>query len=450
VGLFSTAFAAATATPEGQMGVFMVVDITFPYYGLVRWTEETPASGTYRAGGRLIEGVGAVSQSLSQRPSDLGLQTVSFKVADTDFAVSKMLAGRYNCRRSPVTIRWGHPAVAETDWFASFTGILDDWSAASSAVTINATTDDRPLQGFVERRQVLKGWAPYCPADVLGTYVPVVLGSHDANGLTVGGQIPLVPYAIDSGLGWYKYVVSLGCCKAVNRVYKGSTLLTVTTNYTVQQESLGGMWLTTVYLVGGTTATATDVITADVDGLTDTNLTTGAVITNPADLLSFAIVSLIYNNWDGVTQYDETDAPIDATSFSAAGSYFSTFKGEGAYRLGGTKEQQTGLALVNSWLKSHLMVRARWSNAGTIGLKVIDHRWSPYSYDYLVRSNDVNGAFGFGTSASDIISKVAVEYLYGDAPGKYWQRLETQDLARWEVEKVSQSYSLAWSSSRFQ
>jgi hypothetical protein len=97
------------------------------------------------------------------------------------------------------------------------------------------------------------------------------------------------------------------------------------------------------------------------------------------------------------------------------------------------------------------MIRARWGTDGKIGLRVIDHRWSPYAADYSFdgMTGDIDRGYSFATGAGDIISKVSVEYMYGEAAGKYWQTLEVQDLARWEIEKVTQSIPLSWSAARF-
>jgi len=188
----------------------------------------------------------------------------------------------------------------------------------------------------------------------------------------------------------------------------------------------------------------------DVEGITDTGATSGAVIAAPTEQLKWLLNNVIYSDWNGGA-YSTTAAPVDSTSFSATGSYCSTFKYEGSQKIGGTADQVTGISLVNGWLKSHPMIRARWGNDGKLGLRVIDHRWTPYTYEYLIDgvTNDVDRGFAFTTSASDIVSKVSVEYLYGEAAGKFWQKLEVQDLARWNVEKVTQSFPLSWSASRF-
>lgn len=445
MGLFSAAFKAATATKAGAESIFTVVDIAFPAGagGTLRLTADAPGYGSRLAQGRL-PAVEQVASRISPRVSDFGKQVVRITLADTDQAVAKILTGRYDCRRSSVKVMWGHPSVAESDWYTDFTGILDDWSFNGKQTQLSATTDDRVLQGYIPRRQILKGWAPNAPATELGKYVPIVLGIHDSQGLALG-MLPAIPYSISATTG-YRYVVSLGQCKSVPRVYKNGTLQTVTTHYTITYPSLGGLVLTSIDFVGATVAT--DRIQCDVEGLTDTGLSSGNVMTAPTDLLKWMLNNLVYGDWNGGTYL--TGAPIDAELFARTASYQAAFRGESSKYLGGTTEQTTGQALFNEWLRSHLMIRGRWSNLGKIGVFPLDHRWAPYSADLQVNEEDTLETLSLENSAEAIASKLSLEYLYGQADGKFWQALELQDLARWQIERVTESFAFAWSASRFQ
>lgn len=446
--LFPTAFRAAlTADPQAQL--FTVVDVAFPAGagGTLRFTEDAPAAGAFSAQGRIVAGgLDTLRTSVPQRPGGIGLTTMSISLADTDKAISRILYGRYDCRRSVVTVRWGLAALAGADWWTADILILDDWRVVAGTVELHCTTDDVALQGYAPKRQILKGTFPGAPQASLQLYCPVVLGIHDANGLTVEGQIPAIPVSIDAALG-YEYMVSLGTLKAVDRVYQNGTLKTLTTHYTVGQRSLGGLTYTYVRFVGATAAT--DVITCDVQGLTDTGATAGSVILAPAEQLKWALHNLIYGDWAGGTYL--TGAPIDSAAFALTAAYQSMFRAEGAKYLGGGTKPTTGMEIVDGWMPSHLMIRARWAS-GLFGILPIDHRYAPYAAAVIANAlnDDVERSLDVARSASGICSKVSVEYLYGEQAGKFWSALEVQDLARWQTEKVTDAFSLDWSARRFQ
>lgn len=456
MGLFSPAFEAALAASPAPTP-FTVVDVTFPAGagGLLRFTDEATAYGTRLASSRLPGGaIDSVQISVGQRPSDLALQSFTLTFLDTDALLRKKLTGRYDCRRSPIRVMWGLPGVAETDWFTHAVGVLDDWSSSGIQVTLSGTSDDRQLQGFVPRRQILKGWAPNAPQEVLSYYCPIVLGAHNAQALDNKGMVSCVPISISAATG-YEYVVSLGIMKSVPRVYKGTTLQTLTTHYTIQTRNLGGLKMTTIRFVSATTAD--DVITCDVEGLTDTNTTAGTLLTSSIDLLKWFLNNLIYSDWNG-DAYSTTAAPLDLATLSITASYCSTFRYEVAFRFGGSRDQQPGIDFLNRWLRSHLMLRMRWSNDGKIGVVPIDHRWTPYAAAFAYTGGSAPGrhaaedfpdGFRYQLAAAGICSKVSLEYLYGEAAGKFWQTLEVQDLARWATEKVTEKFQLDWSSSRF-
>jgi hypothetical protein len=264
-------------------------------------------------------------------------------------------------------------------------------------------------------------------------------------------MIPLIPYCIDHTMGYW-YVVSLGVVKAVSRVFRGTTALSVGTganNYTVYTVALGGLLLTVIRIFSPSLAlTDADYITADVEGLTSVYSGTGSLITNPVEQLKWMLHNLIYSDWNG-GPYSTTAAPVDDVMCSAAASYATTFKYEGAKYIGGSTTQESGSSLISSWLKSHLLFRARWSNLGKLGVFPIDHRHAPYAADYVFKGEEFAKVFKYQTASEGLASMIKSSYLYSKAGGQYWMTLQVQDLERWLIEKITESYELSWSASRF-
>jgi len=452
VGLFSTNFRTALlAYGSSPPPLFTVLDVVWNGVGTKRYTDDALAYGTVGAEPRIEAGqIDSIRSSVSQRVGDLGRQTHRVSLIDTDRTISTWLM-RYDMRRVPVTFRWGLPGVAEADWFVAFTGILTDWSASSGTVELSTSTNDRILRGTVPSRSILKGWAPKAPQSSLGVYLPVVLGVHDGQGLLTSGMIPLIPYCLDASAGYW-YVVSLGYLKAVTRVYNASspTPLSVGTganNYTVYNIALGGLFLTVIRIFSPSPVlTEADSITADVEGLTNVYNGTGSVISNPVEQFQWMLQNLIYSDWNGGAY--ATTAPVDETLCSIAASYATAFKQEGSQYIGGTRSQTSGNALISSWLKSHLMMRARWSNLGELGVFPLDHRYAPYTTDYVFTGEEF-GTFSYQTASEGLATMIESSYLYSAASGQYWMSLQVQDLERWLLEKITESYDLSWSGSRF-
>jgi hypothetical protein len=452
--LFSTNFRNAYQSyGSSPAPLFTTLDVAFNGSGTRRFSDDVHATAMMAVGSspRLSAGaIGAISSSVSQRAGDLGRQTHSVKLIDTDRALSSLAAGRYDIRRSPVTFKWGLPGLVEADWFTAFTGVVNDWSWSAGEFELQTSTDDRVLRGYVPNRQILKGWAPNAPQSRLGLYVPIVIGIHDGQGLTGRGMLPMIPYCIDATMGYW-YLVSLGAMKSVPRVYKGATALSSGTGANQFQVSniwRGGMYMTVVQIYSPSPVlTDADVLTCDVEG---TQSVGGVVITNPVEQLKWMLNNVIYNDWGGDPSGTFSTAPTDDTLMSTAAAYAAAFKYEGSRYIGGTTEQSTGSELLSSWMKSHINMRARWSNLGRLGVFPIDHRYLPYAADYVFDGEEFDRVFSFKTSSEGLSSKVKSSYLYGEADSKYWMTLEVQDLARWQIEKITESFDLSWSASRFQ
>ena len=365
-------------------------------------------------------GFGFVGSGVLERPSDLSSQTFTLTLADRDSYWSSLLSGRYSARRSRVLCRMAHADLEEDDWYTFFDGVLDSWEVGSGAVTLNCKTDETALRSYIEPVPILAGAFPGAPTTSLGVYLPVVLGFHDSTGLlSSAGMVTAVPISIDATLG-YKYAVSLGTCADVTDVWKNGTLLTVTTHYTVAQETFGGTTLTVISLVSS--STESDIITCNVEGLTDDGEASGSVILSPLDQLKWICNNLIWNDWRGGAYH--TDAPLDLAAFSAVESYTSAFNYEGAIRYGGTTDQTRGIDAVNDWLQSHPMLRLRWGFDGTLAPGVLDHRFGGYSDTNWVDGDrdELRGSFLYRLQAEGLVSKVSMQYLYGEAAGKFWQR----------------------------
>lgn len=394
-------------------------------------------------------GIGNVQTSASERPSDLTFQTCEIRLADSDYAITEILQGEYEPRRSRVVAQWAHPGLDSADWFTFFDGIVDDWSFAGGEVSLNCKTDDVPLYGYCPKAPLITGSVPGLVNGARGLYPAIIYGIHDDQSLEGKGAISCPNVILDSTNGYW-YIVGIGVMDDVPRVYKNGTLQTVSSHYNIRNPKWGGTTFTAIQFVSATVAT--DVVTADVQGLTDEGDGTGGLITGSAAQLKHFLVNFAYGDWRTGSWLEDSTAPVDTAAFAETATFLDRFGGEGSLYIGGTAEQERCLDVVNRWLKSNTMVRGRWSADGNLGVKPFNHAAGEYlSTPWVQHERDEIGAsFRYEATAAQLVSRVSLSYLPGQRAGKLWQSMDLQDLRLWEDEKVTENIRLETSAARYQ
>ena len=399
-------------------------------------------------------GWGDVRQGIAIRPpGSLERLSTTLKLDDTDRSVTRILKGRYDPRRTRLLMRWGSPRLATADWFTFFDGILSDWTYEGTSVTLNAGTDDRALHGFIPKQPILAGAFRGAPAASLGTYLPIVYGIHDSSSLSGTGMIPTVCISYDATLG-YRYSPTIGKGKSVPRVWVGSSAQTIVADppangqVSITYPIYGGLQVTSINF--GTAPAATDVIRCDIEGLTVDGTSTGAVILNPCDQLKHLLVNFVFGDWRSGAWLADSTAPVDASAFAVAGTFAAQFGYEGSRIYGGSSTQVIAGQVIQDFLQSHPMLRLYWTRAGKLGCVALDHRSPGYiAAPWIKEEQDAS----LGSSlvqvvdASQLVQRVNMSYLFGEADSKYWASLSVQDLR--VAEKTAESMQWPWSSSRF-
>jgi hypothetical protein len=396
-------------------------------------------------------GIDNVVVAVSERPSDLSSQTFRLSLDDKDGAITAIVEGKANIRRSRVRAQLAHAQVASADWFTFFDGIVDDWQYESGVIILGCRTDEIALMGFVPKVPLLPGSVPALCASSRGIYAPVIYGIHDDQSLGADGAVTCIPVdTSDSDSAGKFWIVGLGALKDVSRCYKNGTLLT---------EGGGSDWTHTTKVWGGTTYTVVqivgnsktgDTVACDVEGLTDVGAGTGGLIVGASAQLKHFLSNFVYGDWRTGSWLSDPSV-IDAASFASADSFLSKYGSEGSMYVGGTTEQTRAIDIVNGWLRSQPMIRARWSNAGELGLRVIDHASGDYvSTPWVQSERDELSPLQYEAVAGQLVSRVSLSYLPGQRAGKLWQSLDLQDLQLWQTEKTIEQFSLNYSAARFQ
>lgn len=397
-------------------------------------------------------GIGNVQTTVSERPSDLSFQTTEVNLIDTDAAITLLLNGPRDPRRSTVLIRWAHPGLSSSDWFTVFSGILDEWEFSPGVVSLRCKTDDVALSGFVPKVPMLSGSIPGLIEQSRGIYAPIIYGIHDDQSLEGKGAIKCIPVDAPAGTATanHYWVVGVGILGAVARVRQNAgAALSSPSNYEVKYPVWGGSTYTAIYLKDNNKRE--DEITCDVEGLTSTGgATGGAVILSAAEQLRHFLANFVWGDWRTGSWRSDPQV-LEADSFASAGEFLSKYGGEGSLFVGGTTQQARAVDIVNKWLKSQPMVRARWSNTGRLGLRVINHASGDYLSDpWIQQERDELSPMRYGATASQLVSRVSLSYLPGARAGKMWQSMDLQDLELWSAEKSTEQLRLECSAARFQ
>jgi hypothetical protein len=435
MGLYSAAMLAEVSkrTPE----VYPVLTLSLP-------------SGTKRYGGvnstslglfenKILTWGGAIDFSLSLTSGRLGSVDATVILDDTDRAFAKEIegAGANALRGSVATIRLASPNVAEGDWLTLLTGTLFGWSQAEPLQwTLTIRPNAQPLKGLAPKVLIDHGDWLNAPATSLGQIAPLIYGIHDsAGGAGDGGMVPAI--LVDPST--FTYLLARWRLKSVPRVYVDGAQ--VASGWEIQYPTKNGRQFT---VIAFTTSQGDAAITADVQGYETVGDGSGSVITDPVAQFAHLLDHAIFGdhqagNW--VAQ--GTNAPIDATSFTAATAYFATARGyKGSRRIAGS--QRSGEDLVNE-VASSLEVKLYWTYGGKIGIAILDPALTGIYTDtgWLRGDQDEIDWGGQQQDPDTVRDRITASFLFNSTQGAYLQTIEARDPSI--TEQSAETISLPWS-----
>ena len=435
--LFSTTFKAEAVKTNPE--IFPVLEITFPDSAR-RYASAGVSSitqGHYQA--KVVKGGwGSISRGALDRTGRLEAIETSVTIDDSDFEFAMLLESRYaySIRRSAASIKLVSPNVTYANSFSVFTGMLSSWEFLSNrTVKLILRINDLPLQRSAPKVPIAQDFVN-STAEVLGQFVPLIYGTHDATGLgATGGAVPAL-YVDTVG---FRYLLSQGWLKDVTRVWADGS---AASGYSITHPTINGRLYT---LIDFTADQGDAVITADVSGFEVTGDGSGALISEPVDQLRHFLENFVFGDYHG-GNWTTGNAPLNTTHWDTASAFMDSLSVTGSRRFSGA--QVIGVDIVNE-ICNQLNLKAFWTNAGQLAILPQDFRTTTvYSDDPWIRQDagyEISG-WGIKDDPTGIVDRVMVRHCFLEDVSDFSQSLELRDTESDEEAAESLDYRFSPSS----
>jgi hypothetical protein len=379
------------------------------------------AAGVGQFEGLLLE-LGSLSRSFDFRASTLQDVEFDLLLADPDDSFAALVEGAAarSIRGSAVTRQLGSLNVPPADWHTTFAGVVDRYALdGPQRWRISVRPDDLALRRSFPRASIDFADWPSATEDALAQYGPLIYGKHDSIGNTNKGAVPCL--SVDPAN--YRYLVAWGWLKSVDRVYADGANLP--TGWSVTHPVLNSGRIATALKF--TTNQGSKAITADVQGYESVGDGTGTLLDNGADQIQHLLSNFVFGDYRAGA-WLSTSALIDATSWETVRAYLQTYGGGSSRRIFG--DQRKGVDVLNEWAAS-TDVKLFWTAGGELGAAIVDPGARDiYSDTAWLRNDDgVGGRFAAKWSPDweSLVDRIDVQFLYGEAAGKYLRSVTVAD-----------------------
>lgn len=332
----------------------------------------------------LVRAWGDVEESVSDEQYQLERGAFKATVSDDDDDIQKRVARRYDLVGRVATLDLAVQGLDAAKWLTVFTGILADdphQLEDQRAFELAFKNDDFALESFFPRHAIQRYDWPFCHADALNKWAPIIYGLHDSRTLGSDGAVPL--FYVKSDSNPFRYLICHGWLRTLMVLYKDGASLG-TGAYTLVRGIVNGRAYTWVEF---TTNQGTAQFTADVEGLDATGDATGSLISNQADQLRHALVNYIYNEPARIlsggtpTWRPDSDAPITTASWDEGANWLDGLiycGAKGSPYFGGDA-QSTGVMAVNDLCKT-VQASVQFDNLGKLAFVFEEMSQAPKSF----------------------------------------------------------------------
>jgi len=385
--------------------------------GTLRYAQEPVSQGLLSAGAASlghyagsIKTISGLAQPLSDRAG--GLQSISPTVTIVDDAnrtLERIFEGAaaFSVRGSSAVVKVA-ANLTPSDWHTYRTLEIDGWKKSSEITwELKLRCPDLPLRRQIDRNKIMDYDWPNAPQASLGKSAPLLYGRFDSRRWGAGGMIP----TIDINSSGFERVVCLGRAWAVPRVFKiGTGLLTLTTDYAIEYQTVNGRTWTVIDLVA---APGSNAVSCDAYGYETVGDGTGSPILNPADQLKHFLVNFVFGDYgeSGTTLWAaDGSAPVNVASFAAAAAFLTSREYRGSRYLA---ESKTGLDELNQWCLDH-WAKAFWTPGGEIGIHIADPTDMDIYQDnrLIVCQKQERDRFAMDYDGQNLVGRIIVSYAF--------------------------------------
>lgn len=384
------------------------------------------SQGMFRA--KLLDlGIGGRAMSVGRDGGRLQAVEIGVSLVDSDHQFSKLLYGSSgdevwgSTATLYLTAAEAVPTLAFANWHTEFSGRLVSGSHKALVWSLILRPNDLPLQGKIPQQRIAIADWPNADTAVLDKPAPLLYGKHSSLGISNTGALPTL-YVDKVG---YRYLLCLGAAKTVDRVYVDGVL--ITSGYSVTYPTVAGRLYT---VLDFTADQGENAVTCDATGYDATGDTTGALITDPSDILKHLLVNFVFASHPGTgAWYSDSTAPVDTTSFATV----KTFLSARSYACSPYIAEPTAAQSALESICTDHYFHPYWTSTGKIGVAVIDNGDVSIYQDTpwldASRGHEIGESYSLSFRDIEKVKGIEVKHAYQAAPASYSQTLDVRDVS---------------------
>lgn len=414
MGLMSTPMLNAIM---GRGRIHIAFELDLPDGSTIRYAtaDLMTDSGSYEA--RLKSWDIAEKRVTPWKPG-LSISNSSAVVLDKDRVLSRLFAGEYEGLMAGQAARYKiiSPDVASADWFPLFNGQFVTWQGRGllPELTISLGPNDKPLKSGARLGTITTDLFPRASSDALDTPIKAIYGNHAKPN---GGALSA------ARISPTEWLCSAGFVSDITEVYEDGYASDNAWSY--QQSTRRGRNFSEIVFTSNPGDVA---ITFDCNGITPNGDGTGAVITNPIDILEHALVNWYFGAYemgDWLTTAG-SGAPINATYLSNVSAWMDSYGWVGKHAI---TQNLSGYQLINSFAENWRVVPIFWTFAGELGAAEDEFFTWKDSQSQLMPDHALSDVMTENPS-DDLVDRVLIAHRYNDVDGGTSDETKAIDVSR--------------------
>lgn len=397
--------------------VYPVLEMDLPGGTLGYADQELSFRSLRQYQGKILQWSG-IDKSIAMTTNDLTRKEVNITIDDADQEFAKIVAGssghlvENSLSRVKLVMNGG---VQHTRFAGRLFSFRQD-EPRKWALTLYP--NDLALESKFPIVYLTENDWPRIHESAAGEIAPIVYGKHSSVDHSNAGMVPT--HYVDTEN--FRYVISVGRIKAIDRVYKNKVALdTGTLEYVL----IRGKHFSVVKFATDQGDPGGNSITCDVQGIENIGDGSGSLITNPVTQMQHVMDNFIWGDYrSGLWLTNQ--APVNTASFGAAATFCTNEGYQGGMYISAS---QAGRAFFNDFLKTWEL-RAFWDDDGDIQMVAIDHSLvNLYISDPWIRWEQHESSFTEDYNRQDMVDRLTGTYITDSVEEKRIRTLEIRDVS---------------------